>query len=149
MTVFWREAVAEDVPAIVAMLADDLLGRSRECDDLSPYRAAFEAMQAESGNCLIVGEVAGTVVATYQLTFITGLSLKAARRAQLESVRVASEQRGGGIGAALMRDAEERARAANCSLIQFTSNATRDRAHEFYKRQGYLPSHLGFKKVLG
>lgn len=144
----WRLATRGDVAAVVAMLADDDLGARREVADLAPYLAAFDAMMAEGNNHLIVGDQDGVIVATYQLTFITGLSLRAARRAQVESVRVASNLRSGGIGAALMADAETRARAAGCSLIQLTTNRDRSRAHAFYARQGYEPSHLGFKKSL-
>ncbi|MFN3822930.1 MAG: GNAT family N-acetyltransferase [Pseudorhodobacter sp.] len=148
--IFWRPARAEDVPAVVALLRDDELGMGREAEDLTPYLAAFEAMKAEGGNHLIVGEHRGEgrVVATYQLTFITGLSLRASRRAQVESVRVDSGLRGQGLGARLMADAEKRAKAAGCSLIQLTTNAGRGRAHDFYARLGYQPSHIGFKKPL-
>ncbi len=144
----WRPATRADVAQVVALLADDDLGARRESLDLAHYLAAFDAMRAEGNNHLIVGEQDGTIVATYQLTFISGLSLRAARRAQVESVRVASALRGGGLGAALMQDAEARARAAGCGLIQLTTNRDRLRAHAFYARQGYVPSHLGFKKPL-
>lgn len=148
MTVVFREAAREDVAQIVDMLADDLLGAGRERAGLATYLEAFEAMQAEGSNLLIVGETAGEIVATYQITFISGLSLSAARRAQIESVRVAANARGQGLGAALLADAEARARAAGCSLIQLTSNATRTDALRFYERHGYEPSHVGFKRAL-
>ncbi|MFV0303139.1 MAG: GNAT family N-acetyltransferase [Paracoccus sp. (in: a-proteobacteria)] len=144
----WREARREDVPAIVALLADDVLGQARESADLAPYLAAFDAMRAEGGNLLIVGEDAGRVIACYQLTFITGLSLTAARRALLEGVRVAAGHRGQGTGAVLIRDAETRARAAGCRLMQFTTNKARADAHRFYDRMGFTPSHIGYKKPL-
>jgi GNAT superfamily N-acetyltransferase len=144
----WREARREDVPAIVALLVEDALGATRESDDLAAYFAAFDAMSYEYGNTLIVGEAEGRVVTTYQLTFITGLSLRAAKRAQVESVRVAAHLRSSGVGAAMMRDAEMRAVHAGCSLIQLTTNKTRDDAHRFYENAGYTPSHTGFKKPL-
>lgn len=144
----WRLAMRDDVAAVVALLTDDDLGARREVADLAPYLAAFDAMQAEGNNHLIVGDQDGVIVATYQLTFITGLSLRAARRAQVESVRVASNLRSTGIGAALMADAEARARASGCSLIQLTTNRERSLAHAFYARQGYEPTHFGFKKPL-
>lgn len=145
----WRPATAADVPAIIALLADDQLGATREvATDPAPYLAAFAAMQAEGNSHLFVGTTGDTIIATYQLTFISGLSLQASRRAQVESVRVAADRRGQGIGALLMADAEARARAAGCPLIQLTSNRQRDRAHAFYERLGYAPSHLGFKKRL-
>lgn len=146
--ILFREARRDDVPAVVALLADDTLGSAREGADMAPYLAAFDAMQAEAGNRLIVGEYAGRIVATYQLTLISGLSLRASRRAQVESVRVAADLRGRGIGAAMMADAEARARAAGCRLIQLTSNAGRLRARTFYERLGFTPSHIGFKRDL-
>lgn len=147
MTEF-RTARREDVPAVVAMLADDMLGRDRETAISDDYLAAFDAMQAEGNNHLIVGEAEGQVVACYQITFISGLSLSAARRAQIEGVRVAASHRGRQIGEALIGDAESRARAAGCSLMQFTTNKSRDDAHRFYDRMGFTPSHIGYKKPL-
>ena len=144
----FRLATRADVTAVVALLADDVLGRGRESGQLDPYLAAFDAMQTEGGNQLIVGEAGDRVLATYQLTVISGLSLSAARRAQIEAVRVDASLRGQGAGAALMADAEARARAAGASLMQLTSNASRTDAHRFYERLGYAPSHIGFKKPL-
>lgn len=144
----WREATRADVPAIVALLADDFLGQGRESLDMTPYLAAFDAMAAEGTNRLIVGEDRGAVIACYQLTYISGLSLTAARRALLEGVRVAAAHRGQGIGEAMMTDAETRARDAGCSLMQFTTNKARSDAHRFYDRMGFTPSHIGYKKPL-
>ncbi|MGR3323600.1 MAG: GNAT family N-acetyltransferase [Pseudooceanicola sp.] len=149
MTPDFRPATRAEVPAVVALLADDHLGAGRESvAALEPYMAAFDRMQAESSNHLIVGELQGRVVATYQLTFISGLGLKATRRAQVESVRVASDLRGGGIGALMMADAEARARSAGCGVLQLTTNSGRDRAQAFYAGLGFDPSHVGFKKTL-
>lgn len=146
--IVWRRAERADVPAVVALLADDALGASREGGDLAHYLAAFDAMQTEGGNILIVGEDGGRVIATYQITFITGLSLRATRRAQVESVRVATDLRGRGIGAALFADAEARARAAGCGLLQLTTNRSRDKAQAFYARLGFTASHIGYKRNL-
>jgi len=148
MSVVFREATRADVPAVLALLRDDALGSAREDADLAHYLAAFDAMGAEGGNTLIVGEQDGVVVATYQLTLISGLSLRATRRAQVESVRVSSALRGGGIGEAMLADAEVRARAAGCGLLQLTMNASREDARRFYERIGFAASHVGFKKVL-
>lgn len=149
MRVTFRDARAEDVPAVVALLADDMLGATRERQDMDLYRAAFEAMRAEGANHLIVGEDgAGRIVATYQITFISGLSLAAARRAQVESVRVASNLRGQGVGQMMFADAEARAREAGCRLVQLTMNATRTESRRFYQSLGFEASHVGFKKPL-
>ena len=148
MTVTFREAVRDDVPRIVALLTDDVLGQGRETPEISTYEAAFDDIAGETGNTVIVGEAGGRVVATYQLTLISNLSLGASRRAQIEAVRVARDCRGQGIGALLLADAEARARAGGAALLQFTTNKARDRAHDFYRRMGFVATHEGFKKPL-
>lgn len=148
MSVTFRPAQRGDVADVVALLGDDMLGQGREHAALDRYLAAFDAMQAEGANHLIVGTDQRKITACYQITFISGLSLSATRRAQIEGVRVASDARGQGIGALLIQDAEARARAAGCTLLQFTTNRARDDAHRFYERLGFTPSHIGYKKSL-
>ena len=53
----FRPATRADVGAVVALLADDVLGQGRETVDLAPYLAAFDAMQAEGANQLILGVI--------------------------------------------------------------------------------------------
>ena len=144
----FREATRDDVARVVDLLADDDYGAKRETAPLETYLAAYDAMQAEGGNRLMVGEQDGRIVATYQLTFITGLSHRATRRAQVESVRVAADLRGQGIGRLLMANAEARARTAGCRMIQLTTQKGRNRAQEFYDGLGFTPSHIGYKRVL-
>lgn len=148
MSLVFREARRGDVPAVVAMLADDMLGQGRERAALETYYTAFDAMAQEGGNLLVVGERHGEIVATYQITFISGLSLAAARRAQVESVRVSSALRGQGVGKAMFTDIDARARAAGCALVQLTMNATRTESRRFYEALGFTASHIGFKKPL-
>ncbi|HEY8372045.1 MAG TPA: GNAT family N-acetyltransferase [Pseudonocardiaceae bacterium] len=144
-----RRATAEDVPAIVAMLADDPLGATRESpDDLEPYLAAFRVLDADPHQYLAVADRDGEVVGTLQLTFIPGLSRRAATRAQIEGVRVRSDQRGSGLGAELISWAIEEARARGCRLVQLTSDRTRTDAHRFYERLGFEATHLGYKLTL-
>ena len=63
----------------------------------------------------------------------------------IEAVHVRQAMRGRGVGAAMMRFAIEKARGADVSLVQLTSNAARKDAHRFYARLGFVQSHLGFK----
>ncbi|SPH24211.1 Aminoalkylphosphonate N-acetyltransferase [Defluviimonas aquaemixtae] len=144
----FREGRRGDIAEVLALLADDEYGAQRETAPLETYLVAFDAMQAEGENWLIVGERDGRIVATYQLTFITGLSHRATRRAHVESVRVASDLRGQGIGRAMMEDAEARARAAGCGLLQLTTQKGRNRARDFYDALGFTPSHIGYKRRL-
>lgn len=148
MTVMFREAGTGDVAAVLALLRDDMLGATREVENTDIYLSAFQRMAQEGNNHLIVGERDGQIIATYQLIFISGLSLRASRRAQIESVRVASDLRGQGIGELMFADAEMRARAAGCALMQLTMNKDRDRTARFYQRLGFTPSHIGYKRDL-
>ncbi|MDW4498669.1 GNAT family N-acetyltransferase [Sulfitobacter sp. D35] len=148
MTVTFREARRTEVAEVVALLREDVLGAGRELQELESYLAAFDAMQAEAANLLIVGAAEEHIVATYQITFISGLSLSAMRRAQVEAVRVSPDMRGQGVGDAMFADIERRARAAGCGLIQLTSNKTRTDALRFYRRLGFTASHEGFKRML-
>jgi len=98
-SVQFRSATREDLPAIVAMLADDVLGQAREGGEVDAgYLTAFAAIEAQAGNDVYVGEANGEVVATAQLTLIPNLSISGTLRAQIEGVRVASSQRGQGTG---------------------------------------------------
>lgn len=144
-----REAVAADVPAIAALLADDGLGRGREAAPGDPaYGAAFERMRAQPGNVYLVAERDGRIVACLQYTLIHGLSRAGASRAQIEAVRVAADARGGGIGRALFDAAFARAAADGASLAQLTTDRTRDGAPGFYEKLGFVASHWGMKRPL-
>jgi len=146
-----RAARREDVPAIVALLADDPIGAGRVHNtDPAPeaYWRAFDEMAAQPGNMMLVAEADGAVVGCLQLTMIAGLSRAGAKRAQIEGVRVASARRGGGIGDTLVRHAIELARSAGCGLVQLTSDNARLDARRFYERLGFVASHIGLKLSL-
>lgn len=148
MAVIFRDARPGDLPALVDLLADDALGRGREGGAIAPYEAAFDAIMAQPGQQIVVGETDGWIVAMCQLTILPGLAQKGQTRALIESVRTAAEMRGQGIGAALMAECEARARAAGATRLQLIAHQSRGRAHGFYERLGYTASHLGFVKAL-
>ncbi len=147
----FREAERDDVPAIVQMLADDPLGARRESfsDPLADsYLAAFDAVQRDPNNELIVAETDGVVIGVLQLTFIPYLTHRGGWRALIEGVRVSSSARSGGTGGAMMRWAIERARQRGCVMIQLTTDRTRSDALRFYERLGFVASHHGMKLSL-
>ncbi|MHC3392945.1 N-acetyltransferase family protein [Streptomyces lavendulocolor] len=145
-----RPATPADIPAIVAMLADDPLGAQRESpDDLTPYTAAFERLAGDPNQHLVVAVRAEQVVGTLQLTIIPGLSRRGATRSIIEGVRIHADERGGGLGTQLIEWAIAESRRRQCRLVQLTSDATRTEAHRFYERLGFEASHVGFKMPLG
>ncbi|MBQ0847783.1 GNAT family N-acetyltransferase [Streptomyces sp. NPDC057621] len=144
-----RPAVADDIPAIVGMLADDPLGSQRESpDDLTPYLAALERLSEDPNQHVVVAVREGRVVGTLQLTIVPGLSRKGATRSIIEGVRVHADERGSGLGTRFIEWAVDRSRSEGCQLVQLTSDATRTDAHRFYERLGFTASHVGFKLQL-
>jgi GNAT superfamily N-acetyltransferase len=143
-----REARREDVPEIVALLADDAIGAGREGRADDAYYAAFELIAADQRNQLLVAEAGGRIVGTLQLTMIPGLSRHGMLRAQIEGVRVSSDQRGQGLGGRMIERAIEVARGQGCGLVQLTSDKRRPDAVRFYQSLGFTASHEGLKLPL-
>jgi len=144
-----RPATRDDVPAIVAMLADDPLGAAREdVTDVQAYDTAYDRVDADPAQHLVVADRDGTVVGTLQLSVIPGLSRRGATRSVLEGVRVVRGERGTGLGTELVTWAVEESRRLGCSLVQLTSDASRTDARRFYERLGFVASHVGFKLQL-
>lgn len=143
-----RSATRDDVPAVVRMLADDHLGSTREATGTTvppSYYQAFDALESDPNNLLLVACDETEVVGTLQLTFTPSLSYRGGWRATVESVRATRERRGQGIGTALMRRALELARERRCVLLQLTTDKTRTDAQRFYERLGFQASHIGMK----
>ncbi|MFD9260066.1 GNAT family N-acetyltransferase [Streptomyces sp. NPDC059538] len=158
----FREATRQDLPAVLALLADEesvldpasiVVGEAHE--------RAFAAIAADPRNEMLVltddaydpdGDPAragagagGVVLGCLQLTYIPGLGQNGLERALVEAVRIRADRRGAGLGAELMRRAAERARERGCGLVQLTSSKRRTAAHRFYERLGFARSHEGFK----
>ncbi len=149
----FRVATITDVPAVLALLADDAITRERGYGEIPAepepaVRAAFEAIDADPNNELIVAVEDGVVVGSCQLTWIPGLSRGGAWRLLVEAVRVHSGRRGRGLGAEMMRWAIERARERGCRMVQLTTDKRRTDAHRFYERLGFVASHEGMKLTL-
>ena len=151
--VFFRDARDDDLPAIVALLADDVLGASREAgvdeaDADEAYQEAFEQVQSDPRSRLIVAEEGGQVAGTLQLSLLPGLSRHGMLRAQIEGVRVAAPHRGQGLGRAMIEWAIGQAREHGCGLVQLTSDKRRRGAIRFYESLGFTASHEGLKLSL-
>lgn len=144
-----RPATEADLPAIVAMLADDPLGATRESpDDLAPYTAALKRLTEDPNQHIMVAVRGDRVVGTLQLTIVPGLSRRGSTRSIIEGVRVHADERGGGLGTRFIEWAVARSREEGCRLVQLTSDVSRTDAHRFYERLGFTASHVGFKLQL-
>jgi ribosomal protein S18 acetylase RimI-like enzyme len=145
----FRRATHEDLPAIVALLADDPLGARRENHVLplpAAYEAAFAAIDRDPNNELVVVDTADQAVAgVLQLTLVPHITYQGGWRAQIEGVRVASNLRSSGIGEQLFLWAIERARSKGCHLVQLTTDKARPDAIRFYEKLGFVASHEGMK----
>lgn len=143
-----RPAGVDDLARIVELIADDVISAERTGSFDAAHLAAFEAIDVDPNNEVIVAELDGAVVGTMQLTYVPGISRHGATRLLVEAVRVDARLRGGGIGRQMMLWAHERGRARGCVLAQLTSDKRRTDAHRFYLSLGYDQSHEGFKLAL-
>ncbi|MEU4400416.1 GNAT family N-acetyltransferase [Micromonospora orduensis] len=147
--VIFREAARADLPAVIALLADDVLGKARDFTVVDEaYERAFADISADPRNQLIVAEQDGELVGCLQITYIPGLGRHGAERSLVESVRVRSDRRGQGLGRELMTWAVDQARQRGCALVQLTTDKTRADAHRFYIGLGFVASHEGMKLAL-
>ena len=151
MNLNFRAANEADLPALVNMLADDALGSKRE-DASTPvnplYFSAFNSIESDPNNELVVVENDGNLVGMLQLTFIPYLSHLGSWRCLIESVRIQSQFRSKGLGTEFFEWAIDRARQRNCKLVQLTSDKQRPQAIQFYEKLGFQASHEGFKLKL-
>ncbi|MGI9407627.1 MAG: GNAT family N-acetyltransferase [Hyphomicrobiaceae bacterium] len=144
----FRRAAQDDVAAIVALIADDQLGATRE--DPGPplhqnYLDAFAAIDADPNQLLAVVDDAGQVAGCLQLTFVPGLSRLGSWRGQIEAVRIAASYRGTGVGRDFLTWAIGQCRERGCKLVQLTTDKSRPDAHKFYGGLGFTASHEGMK----
>ncbi len=143
-----RAARIEDVPAIVKMLAQDPLGEQRE-DYQNPlpneYYSAFKNIDQDANQELVVALFNKEIIGTLQLTFIPYLTYRGGMRAQIEAVRIRSDQRGKGVGEELFRWAIKRAKLQGAHVVQLTTDKQRPDALRFYEKLGFRASHEGMK----
>jgi GNAT superfamily N-acetyltransferase len=129
-----REAVMEDGPALVRLL--EQLGYP-ETEAFIGTRLSQQRSHPDA--LLLVAQRHGEVLGFISLHFIPQLAL-AGDFCRVSYFCVAEGARSLGIGAALEQRANAEARARGCDRIEVHSNARRESAHRFYRRQGYYDS---------
>ena len=148
ITIAFSKADESELEAIIALLADDPLGSSRETyDDSLPdsYRNAFKIIQADPNARLIVAKNKDIIVGIAQINFIAHLTYQGGTRAQIEGVRIHKDYRSKGIGKQLFEYLISLAKERGCHLVQLTTDKSRPAALEFYEGLGFKQSHIGLK----
>ncbi len=148
MNINFRKANRTDIPHIVRLLAEDTIGITREkyADPIPAfYYEAFDTINVDKNNYLIVAELDNEIIGTLQLTFITYLTYQGGKRALIEGVRTDESIRSKGIGKAMLEWAIQKAKEEGCHVVQLTTDKRRPDALEFYKKLGFIASHEGLK----
>ncbi|MEM7209895.1 MAG: GNAT family N-acetyltransferase [Pseudomonadota bacterium] len=152
MNLEFRQACENDLGELIDLLADDVLGAAREVVShpiKQSYKDAFQSINTDPNNELIVAASGDDVIGMMQLTFIPYLTHTGSRRCLIEGVRISSLHRGERIGEQMLQFAISRAKTRNCKIVQLTSDKKRPDALRFYERLGFKPTHEGFKLALG
>jgi GNAT superfamily N-acetyltransferase len=144
----FRRARRADLPGIVRLLADDPLGAKRERYETplpDAYLSAFEAIDADPNQELMVASLGGEAVGVLQLSFIPGLSHRGGWRLLIEAVRVDARLRNKGLGSTMFKWAIQHAAGRRCRMVQLTTDKSRPDAKRFYESLGFVASHEGMK----
>ena len=145
-----RRASRADLPRLLELIADDMLGKNREGvgSDDPLYEHAFEAIDRDANQYLMLAELDGRVIGMLQLTFIPGLSRRGAWRAT--SSRCASTAacaaKASAPGSSGEHSTSHAAAVAGSRSSRATSGCTE--AHRFYGQLGFSATHEGYKREL-
>jgi GNAT superfamily N-acetyltransferase len=131
-----RAARTYDAQAIAELGAQ--LGYPSTRQQIATRLAGVEA--EPSSRVLVAENGEGRVVGWLHVAARTQLTEDCC--AEILGLVVDESVRGGGIGAVLIRAAEEWARSEGCMRIRVRSRETRERAHRFYERAGYARSKV-------
>jgi GNAT superfamily N-acetyltransferase len=140
-----RAAADADVPALARLATE--LGYPAQVDDM---RERFARVCDEGAGIVLVAADAQAEVLGWTHV-VARLNLEEAPFAELAGLIVADGARSLGIGAALLHAAEAWALEQGLSRLRVRSNVLRERAHEFYRRWGYVERkrQVVFDKPLG
>jgi GNAT superfamily N-acetyltransferase len=148
MRVRVRKAVPSDWPSVNSLLVE--LGRpdARATPRKDAVgRSAFERYLERRDSVAFVAESAGGVIGFIDVDLRRWLSLPGVE-AWIPDLIVTEHARGRGVGSALLRQAEDFARAKRCWGMALESANWREAAHGFYVAHGWSPVASHFEKSL-
>jgi N-acetylglutamate synthase-like GNAT family acetyltransferase len=94
-----------------------------------------EALRVKTGACFVAEASEGAVIGWVHISVKPLLEVD--RLAEIDGIIVDERARSGGVGARLLREAEKWASKMRCTGMSVRSNVLRERAHQFYLREGY------------
>ncbi len=118
------------------------LGYAAEVDELLQ-----RLLGQDAATRVLLAEQAETVVGVLVWHWLQPLHVAPAW-GLISALVVDDRARGGGIGAALLCEAERQAREAGCSQLELSSSLKREDAHRFYLAQAYQERPKRFVKLL-
>ena len=136
-----RDARPDDAEAIARLLTQ--LGYP---SDAGAVDERLERLQVV-GDRVVVAEVDGVVVGLAHLQVTPALE-RERPAAKLGALIVDEEQRGRGVGRALVEAIEVEARRRGCELLFLTTAERRDDAHAFYERVGLEHTGRRYSRTL-
>jgi GNAT superfamily N-acetyltransferase len=139
-----RPATAADLPDVLALYAQPEI----DDGDILPVDAAerlFARFAEYPDYTLYVAEQDGDVVGSFALLVMHNLGHLGAPSGIVEDVVVDPRLHGRGVGQVMMRFAIERCRDKGCYKLMLSSNAKRERAHEFYEKLGFARHGYSFR----
>lgn len=136
----------DDLTAAVELVrGGSLMPEFEDAARVGDYWSAVQETRRRNGDVL-VAQLDGEVVGVCQVVIFQHFQHAGGWCAEIESVHVRSDRRSQGVGAAMLRAAEELAKDRHCYRIQLTSRNVREGAHRFYRANGYGQTSQGFKK---
>lgn len=148
-----RPATLQDLVAVLSMYRDleevYQSAAENEAGNEGGEEVLWEKVAADPRQHILVAEQDGRIVGSLTVVVVPNLGHRGRPWMAVENVVVDREVRGQGVGTALMRHAEEVARAHGCYKVVLTSNLNRLEAHGFYEKLGWRLTHAGFSVEMG
>lgn len=138
-----RKAAEPDLPAVLRLYAQPGIDNGRVLT-LDTAAMILQRMTTYPEYAVYVATNNCSVVGTFALLVMDNLAHLGKPSAIVEDVCVDDQLHRRGIGRAMMQFAMEFARERGCYKLSLSSNASRERAHTFYRSLGFEQHGLSF-----
>ncbi len=139
-----RRAKMADAARIAGLSGQ--LGYPTKTNEMAPRLK--RALKMKDGACFVAETEQDGVIGWVHVSVTPLLEVEC--RAEVNGLVVNEKVRSRGMGASLLKAAEQWARKMGCAGMSVRSNVIRDRAHTFYVRSGYehYKTQKAFRKAL-